>query len=49
VVIHAQSDELDWFARQLAGMPFDFEIRRPPALHAAVGDCVQRLLRCSRG
>jgi predicted DNA-binding transcriptional regulator YafY len=48
VVIHAQSDELDWFARQLAGMPFDFEIRRPPELHAAVGDCVRRLLRCSR-
>jgi len=47
VVIHAQSDELDWFARQLAGMPFDFEIRRPPELHAAVGDCVRRLLRCS--
>ncbi len=47
VVIHTQSDELDWFARQLAGMPFDFEIRRPPELHAAVGDCVRRLLRCS--
>ena len=47
VVIHAQSDELDWFARQLAGMPFDFEIRRPSELHAAVGDCVRRLLRCS--
>jgi predicted DNA-binding transcriptional regulator YafY len=49
VVIHAQSDELDWFARQLAGMPFDFEIRQPPALHAAVGECVQRLLRCTGG
>jgi len=47
VVIHAQSDELDWFARQLAGMPFDFEIRHPPELHAAVGDCVRRLLRCT--
>jgi len=47
VLIHAQSDELDWFARQLAGMPFDFEIRQPPELHAAVGDCVRRLLRCS--
>jgi predicted DNA-binding transcriptional regulator YafY len=47
VVVHAQSDELDWFARQLAGMPFDFEIRQPPALHAAVGECVRRLLRCS--
>jgi len=47
VTIHAQSDELDWFARQLAGMPFDFEIRQPPELHAAVGECVRRLLRCS--
>jgi predicted DNA-binding transcriptional regulator YafY len=47
VLIHAQSDELDWFARQLAGMPFDFEIRHPPELHAAVGECVRRLLRCS--
>jgi predicted DNA-binding transcriptional regulator YafY len=47
VTIHAQSDELDWFARQLAGMPFDFEIRQPPELHAAVADCVRRLLRCS--
>jgi predicted DNA-binding transcriptional regulator YafY len=47
VVVHAQSDELDWFARQLAGMPFDFEIRHPVALHAAVGECVRRLLRCS--
>jgi predicted DNA-binding transcriptional regulator YafY len=47
VVIHAQSDELDWFARQLAGMPFDFEIRQPPELHAALADCVRRLLRCS--
>jgi predicted DNA-binding transcriptional regulator YafY len=47
VVIHAQSDELEWFARQLAGMPFDFEIRHPPELHAAVGECVRRLLRCA--
>jgi predicted DNA-binding transcriptional regulator YafY len=49
VLLHAQSDELDWFARQLAGMPFDFEIRQPPALHAAVRECVQRLLRCTEG
>ncbi|MGJ7915912.1 helix-turn-helix transcriptional regulator [Massilia sp. LXY-6] len=47
VVIHNQSDELEWFARQLAGMPFDFEIRHPPALHAAVEECVRRLQRCS--
>jgi len=47
VVVRAQSDELDWFARQLAGMPFEFEIRHPQALRAAVGDCVRRLLRCA--
>lgn len=47
VVVRAQSDELDWFARQLAGMPFEFEIRHPPELRAAVGDCVRRLLRCA--
>lgn len=47
VVVRAQSDELDWFARQLAGMPFEFEIRHPPELRAAVGDCVRRLLRCT--
>ena len=47
VVVRAQSDELDWFARQLAGMPFEFEIRHPPELREAVGDCVRRLLRCA--
>ncbi|MGO4475647.1 helix-turn-helix transcriptional regulator [Massilia sp. 2TAF26] len=47
VVVRAQSDELDWFARQLASMPFEFEIRHPPELRAAVGDCVRRLLRCA--
>lgn len=49
VVIHNQSDELDWFARQLAGMPFEFEIRSPPQLRAAVGECVRRLQRCAAG
>jgi len=47
VVIHNQSDELDWFARQLAAMPFEFEIRSPPQLRDAVGECVRRLQRCA--
>jgi predicted DNA-binding transcriptional regulator YafY len=47
VVLHNQSDELEWFARQLAAMPFDFEIRSPPELRAAVHDCVRRLQRCA--
>jgi predicted DNA-binding transcriptional regulator YafY len=48
VLVHNQSDELDWFARQLASMPFDFEIRHPRQLREAVHDCVRRLLRCAR-
>jgi predicted DNA-binding transcriptional regulator YafY len=46
VLVHNQSDELEWFARQLAGMPFEFEIRHPPQLREAVHHCVRRLLRC---
>lgn len=45
VVIHNQSDDLDWFARQLASLPFDFEIRHPPELNDAVRACAERLLR----
>ena len=47
VVIHNQSDDLDWFARQLASLPFDFEIRHPPELKQAVRVCAERLLRRS--
>ncbi len=49
VVVHNQSDDLDWFARQLAALPFDFEIRHPPGLHRAVRQCAQRLLRLAPG
>jgi predicted DNA-binding transcriptional regulator YafY len=45
VVMHNQSDDIDWFARQLAGLPFGFEIRNPPALRAAVRTCAEGLLR----
>lgn len=44
VVMHNQSDDVDWFARQLAGLPFGFEIRGPQALREAVRQCAQRLL-----
>lgn len=49
VVIHNQSDDLDWFARQLAAMPFEFEIRSPSQLREAVGECARRLQRCAAG
>lgn len=45
VLVHNQSDDLDWFARQLARLPFAFEIRHPPELRDAVKMCAQRLLR----
>lgn len=44
VVIYNQSDDIGWFARQLASVPFDFEIRHPPELKEKVRQCAQRLL-----
>ncbi|RZA32405.1 MAG: YafY family transcriptional regulator [Lysobacteraceae bacterium] len=44
VVMHNQSDDIDWFARQLASLPFGFEIRKPAALRDAVRACAARLL-----
>ena len=36
VVLRGQTDDLDWFARELARLPFDFEIRHPRALREAL-------------
>ena len=44
VLVHNQSDDLDWFARQLARLPFAFEILHPPELRDAVRTCAQRLM-----
>jgi predicted DNA-binding transcriptional regulator YafY len=43
--LHAQADDLDWFARQLARLPFDFSVRSPDALRDAVARCGARLGR----
>lgn len=45
VLMHNQSDDIAWFARQLAGLPFGFEIRKPPELRRAVRECAEGLLR----
>jgi predicted DNA-binding transcriptional regulator YafY len=45
VVMHNQSDDIAWFARQLASLPFGFEIRRPPELREAVRECAEALLK----
>ena len=47
VAMHCQADEIAWLARQLASLPFDFEIRQPPALREAVRECARKLLRLS--
>ena len=43
VLLRGQVDDLRWFARELARLPFGFEIRRPAALRKALasvaGDC----------
>ena len=41
----AQADDLDWFARELARLPFAFEVRAPDALREAVRALCTRLQR----
>ncbi len=42
-VLFAQADDLDWFARELARLPFAFQIRHPVALRSALLAHAQRL------
>jgi predicted DNA-binding transcriptional regulator YafY len=35
-LLFAQADDLDWFARELSRLPFDFEVRHPAALREAL-------------
>jgi predicted DNA-binding transcriptional regulator YafY len=49
ILLHHQSDDLDWFARQLARLPFPFEIRGPDALRGALKACAERLLSLANG
>ena len=48
VLLRAQADDLDWFARELARLPFSFRIRRPAALRDAVAALARRLLGVPR-
>jgi predicted DNA-binding transcriptional regulator YafY len=45
VLLRSQIDDLDWFARELARLPCDVEIKGPPELRAAVAAHARRLLR----
>lgn len=44
VLLHSQADDLQWYARQLAGLPFAFQVRAPDALRGALVACATNLL-----
>lgn len=45
ILLRGQTDDLEWYTRQLARLPFEFEIRKPPELRDSLRSCAQRLLR----
>jgi predicted DNA-binding transcriptional regulator YafY len=45
VLLRGQSDDLGWFARELARLPFAFEIKQPDALREELASCARRLLQ----
>jgi predicted DNA-binding transcriptional regulator YafY len=45
VIVRAQADDLAWFARQLASLPFEFEMIKPRALRVALKAYAQKLLK----
>ena len=44
VLLHSQTDDLNWLARELARLPFGMEIRRPEGLIAALREHARALL-----
>ena len=44
LLLRAQVDDLDWFARELARLPFKFEVRSPERLCTALQAVAHRLL-----
>jgi predicted DNA-binding transcriptional regulator YafY len=44
VRLSAQADDLKWFARELARLPFAFEVKSPPALRTAIRARAKQLL-----
>jgi predicted DNA-binding transcriptional regulator YafY len=47
VLLHNQCDDLAWLARQLASLPFGFEVRGPAQLASEVRALATRLLACA--
>jgi predicted DNA-binding transcriptional regulator YafY len=45
VLLRAQADDLDWMARELARLPFDFRVKSPAALRGVIAGISRRLER----
>jgi len=45
VLLHSQVDDLQWYARQLARLPLDFEVLEPLALQQAIRNVALRLFK----
>jgi len=43
VLLRAQADDLNWIARELARLPFDFSVRAPAALRHSLTRVARRL------
>ncbi len=46
--MRSEVNDLEWFARELARLPWPIEVRRPPALAVALANLARRLLRSAR-
>ena len=44
VLLRGQTEDLPWFARELARLPFAFEVRSPSELREALAEHARRLL-----
>jgi len=48
VRLRGEVDDVEWFARELARLPFAFEVVRPATLRAALRSVAERLIRFSK-
>ena len=48
VLLHSQADDLNWYARQLARLPFAYKVREPDALRGALVTCANNLLAMAK-
>jgi predicted DNA-binding transcriptional regulator YafY len=48
VRLRGEVDDLDWFARELARLPFGFEILGPEALRTSLASVARRLLQLTQ-